>query len=107
MKIVRTSVFEKSLKRLGASKTDLAKLEDAIAKNPQAGDVIQGLNGARKIRFAMGGKGKSGGGRAIYIAVITADTAYLLLAYRKNDQTDLSPDQRKAIAAVIEELKDA
>jgi hypothetical protein len=55
----------------------------------------------------MGGKGKSGGGRAIYIAVITTDTTYLLLAYRKNDQADLSPDQRKAIAAVIEELKDA
>ena len=106
MRIVRTSVFEKSLKRLGASKADLAKLEEAIAKNPQAGDVIQGLHGARKIRFAMGGKGKSGGGRAIYLAVIIADTAYLLLAYRKNDQADLSPDQRKAIAAVIEELKD-
>ena len=106
VKIVRTSFFEKSLKKLGASKADLAKLEDAIASGPKAGDVIPGLRGARKIRFSPGGKGKRGGGRAIYVAVITADTAYLLFAYRKNEQSDLSEAQRKTLEALIVELKD-
>ncbi len=106
MKIVRTNFFEKSLKKLGASKADLAKLENEIAANPEAGDVIPGLRGARKIRFGLGGKGKRGGGRAIYVAVITADTAYLLLAYRKSDQADLFEAQRKFIEALIVELKD-
>lgn len=106
MKIVRTTFFEKSLKKLGASKADLAKLEDAIAAEPEAEDVIAGLRGARKIRFSLGGKGKRGGGRAIYVAIVTADTAYLLLAYRKNEQADLSEAQRKVIEKLIVELKD-
>jgi hypothetical protein len=75
MKIVRTSLFERSLKKLGASASDLEKLEAEIVDNPAAGDVIQGLHGARKARFSMAGRGKSGGGRAIYVLVVKADTA--------------------------------
>ncbi|WP_255468865.1 type II toxin-antitoxin system RelE/ParE family toxin [Reyranella sp. CPCC 100927] len=39
---------------------------DAIAKNPAAGDVIKDTGGVRKIRVAVGGRGKSGGARVIY-----------------------------------------
>jgi len=63
MRIIRTSLFERSLKKLGASAADLAKLEADIAANPTIGDVIQGLGGARKVRFSMAGRGKSGGRR--------------------------------------------
>jgi hypothetical protein len=59
MEIVRTSLFERSLKKLGAS-ADLKRLETEIAFNPTVGDVIQGLSGARKARFSMAGRGKSG-----------------------------------------------
>jgi hypothetical protein len=68
--------------------------------------VIQGLSGARKARFSMVGRGKSGGGRAIYVLVVQADTAYLLLAYSKKDQEDLSTAQRKVLASLIKELTD-
>jgi hypothetical protein len=97
-------VFAKSLKKLNASESDIERLETELAANPSAGDVIQGLSGARKIRFAMGGKGKRGGGRAIYVVVWRADTAYLLLAYSKAAQEDLSNAQREALAAVIKEI---
>lgn len=105
MKIVRTQGFERSLKRLGASRADLEKLEAEIAANPDSGDVIPGLGGVRKIRFGMAGRGKRGGGRAIYFVVWVNDTAYLLLAYSKADQTDLSAAQRGAIAAIVKELR--
>jgi hypothetical protein len=62
MEIVRTSLFERSLKKLGASAADLQRLETEIAFNPTVGDVIQGLRGARKARFSMAGRGKSGEG---------------------------------------------
>jgi hypothetical protein len=42
------------MKRLAASSTDMGRLEAEIAVNPQAGDVIPGLMGLRKIRFALG-----------------------------------------------------
>jgi hypothetical protein len=69
MKIVRTLLFDRSLRRLGASAADLERLEAEIAAKPAVGDVIQGLSGARKARFSMAGRGKSGGGRAIYVLV--------------------------------------
>ena len=106
MRIVRTSPFERSLKKLGASAADLDRLEAEIAANPEIGDVIQGLNGARKARFAMAGRGKRGGGRAIYVLVVKTDTAYLLLGYSKKDQDDLSTAQRKALAEIVKELTD-
>ncbi len=95
MDIVRTSLFERSLKKLGASAAD-----------PTVGDVIQGLGGARKVRFAMAGRGKSGGGRAIYVLVTRAGVAYLLLAYSKAEQAELSNAQRKVLAEIVKELTD-
>jgi hypothetical protein len=106
MKIVRTSLFERSLRKLGAGAADLEKLEAEIATNPMVGDVIRGLRGARKARFSMAGRGKSGGGRAIYVLAVKADTAYLLLAYSKKDQEDLSAAQRKILVDVVKELTD-
>lgn len=106
MKIVLTSFFSRSLKKLGASAADLERLETGIAANPLVGDVIQGLGGARKVRFSMAGRGKSGGGRAIYVLVVRSDTAYLLLAYSKKDQADLSAAQRKVLTEVVKELTD-
>jgi hypothetical protein len=54
----------------------------------------------------MARRGKSGGGRAIYVLVVQADTAYLPLAYSKKDQEDLSNAQRKVLAALVKELTD-
>ncbi len=106
MKIVRTSSFERSLKKLGGSGADLERLEAQLAAEPTAGDVIVALKGARKVRFSMAGRGKSGGVRAIYVLVVKADTVYLLLAYSKTEQQDLSAAQRKVLANLVKELTD-
>jgi hypothetical protein len=105
MKIVRTAMFGKSLKKLGASVADLESLEQEIANNPEAGDVIPGLGGARKIRFGMKGKGKRGGGRAIYLIAVRVDTVYLLLAYSKSEKGNLTMADKRTLAPLIEELK--
>ncbi len=105
MELIRTSTFSKCIKKLNVTADELEALETEIATNPHAGDVIQGLKGVRKIRFAIGGKGKRSGGRCIYLALKVEDTVYLLLAYGKSNQTDLSQRQRKDILAFIEELQ--
>lgn len=105
MELVRTTSFTKAISKLKVTDVELTALETEIATNPQAGDVIQGLKGVRKIRFAFGGKGKRGGGRCVYLVLAVADTTYLLLAYGKSRQTDLSPRQRRDILAFIEELE--
>ena len=76
-----------------------------LLENPQAGDVIQGTGGARKIRIQLSGRGKSGGGRVIYIDILEDEQIYLLFAYPKNVQENLTPKQEKAIKLMIETIK--
>jgi hypothetical protein len=104
MNLIRTTSFTKAIASLNVTDVELAALEAEIATNPLAGDVIKGLKGVRKIRFATGGKGKRGGGRCIYLVLTIEDTIYLLLAYGKSRQTDLSQKQRKDILAFVEEM---
>jgi hypothetical protein len=79
-------------------------LEQLIADDHMAVDVLPGTGGARKIRFAMGGKGKRGGGRAIYVAVVANDRSYLITAYSKAVQADISEEMKKAIRVFIKNL---
>lgn len=107
MDFFRTKSYEKGLKRLaklGASKADLDAIEPMIAANPEAGDVIKGSGGLRKIRFAYGTAGKSGGGRTIYYVLAAEDQAYLLTAYPKVDKDDLTIDEIKMFKTLIKEL---
>jgi hypothetical protein len=55
MQLVRTPSFTKTIAKLNVTDDELDTLETEIATNPQAGNVIQGLKGVRKIRFSMGG----------------------------------------------------
>lgn len=105
MKLIRTRRYLKDMKRLGVSETDMARLESEIVANPLAGDVVQGLGGVRKIRFGFGGRGKRGGGRAIYAIVINGSVLALLLAYAKNETSDLSPDERRRVMALLQEIE--
>lgn len=101
MEIVRLPTYLKDIKRIGLTVAEQAALERSIATNPEAGDVIKGLRGVRKIRFAMGNRGKRGG-RAVYLVLFEDDRALLLRAYAKNDQSDLSAADRKALLALLE-----
>ena len=55
----------------------------------------------------MTGRGKSGGGRVIYVDVVVKEQIFLLLAYPKNVQTDMNPAQKKIIRNLIETIKEA
>jgi RelE toxin of RelEB toxin-antitoxin system len=65
---------------------------------------LQRCGGVRKARFARPGTGKSGGGRAIYYVMIGLGRLYMMTAYAKSKQEDLTTSDRKAILRVIEQL---
>ncbi len=76
--------------------------------NPQAGDVIEGTGGLRKLRFADSrrGKGKRGGLRVIYYWWIAGLQFWLFTVYGKGELDDLTPQERKDLRAMIKaELK--
>lgn len=59
-----------------------------LASHPDAGDEIVGAGGARKVRFAAMGRGKSGGVRVIYYFCDQDMPIYALLNYGKNERAD-------------------
>ena len=78
-----------------------------LAENPLAGDVIPGTGGVRKLRFAATGKGKRGGARVIYYYLDGSLPLYALLAYPKNAKSDMTPDEKRAVTALVTALKTA
>jgi len=76
-----------------------------LAANPKAGDLIQGTGGVRKLRWARGGRGKSGGVRVIYYFHSSAMPLYLLTVFGKNERANLSPAERNGLAGVVGMLK--
>src|ERR1035441_7299095 len=75
-----------------------------IAANPAAGQVIEGTGGARKVRFAGKGKGKSGGYRVITFFSGTDVPVFLLNIFAKNEKTDLAPKERRVLKSVLADI---
>src|SRR5665213_2902882 len=76
-----------------------------LAVHADAGDEIPGTGGVRKLRFAAMGRGKSGGVRAIYYFFDKENPLYALLLYGKNEQVNLSPDQKRDISTFAASIK--
>lgn len=106
MRVVRLKPYLRACKRLGLDEAGMQAIELAIAGAPAAHPVIRGLKGVRKARFPLPGRGKSGGGRVIYYLSITPSIVFMLTAYAKNEQDDLTQAQREAILAVLQSLKE-
>lgn len=100
-----TKPFLTCWKAMGLADNDLKVLEDELLKNPQSGDLIQGTGGARKLRIQLEGRGKSGGGRVIYLDVFEKEKLYFLFAYPKNVQENLTDEQKRAIKMMIDAIK--
>ena len=104
---IEVPIFTKRWHELGLNDEALRELENVLIKNPKAGDPIQHTGGLRKIRVSLEnkGKGKRGGARVLYVDVEVKETIYFINVYEKNEQEDLTPDERKAFSAVIKILK--
>jgi hypothetical protein len=76
-----------------------------LIDHPDAGDVIPGAGGARKLRWPAKGRGKRGGARIIYIYVLIAARVYLLRCYAKSIKTDLTADEKKELRQIAAHLK--
>ena len=87
------------------SESERDALIDFVAFAPLRGDVLVGTGGIRKVRFARGGRGKSGGVRVIYYLYTTEKPIYLLEIFGKNEKANLSAAQRNALAKVVAEIK--
>lgn len=73
---------------------------DMIATDPLAGDIIKGTHGLRKLRVPLEGRGKRGGARVVYWFHTERNPAVLLFVFAKNEASDLTEKQQKALAVI-------
>ncbi|OJY60939.1 MAG: hypothetical protein BGP16_00940 [Sphingobium sp. 66-54] len=104
--IAETQAYLKQADRIGISAEERAAIKLFLADNPEAGDLIRGSGGVRKVRYAVKGKGKSGGVR-LFTFYWSADyPLYLLWVIAKSKDANVSKQFVNALYEVAKELKD-
>ncbi|MDR3703221.1 MAG: type II toxin-antitoxin system RelE/ParE family toxin [Candidatus Sulfopaludibacter sp.] len=102
MELIETSTFTRQIMAL-LSDEDYGVFQSRLAANPGLGALIKGGGGIRKIRVAVGSRGKRGGARVIYYWAVRRDLILLLYAYPKNVSANLTPKQVAQLANVVKE----
>jgi hypothetical protein len=102
--VAETPEFSRRAARL-LSHVEHEALILALAMNPLAGDLIRGTGGVRKLRWARGGRGKSGGVRIIYYFHSANAPLHLLTIFGKGEKADLTEDERNKLAGFTAILK--
>lgn len=105
--IVETPIFTKRVKEAGLTGEEYEDLILFLAENPEAGTIMPGTGGARKLRWAGKGKGKSGGYRVITFYSGIDVPLFLLDIYTKGEKDDLSKAEQNQLKKVLGILADA
>ena len=87
---------------------DILALEQEILANPEGGDLVQGTGGLRKVRLGQRQvrRGKRGGLRVYYLDLAASKVTHLVAIFGKREKADVSPAERKAVAALVRRLKE-
>jgi hypothetical protein len=104
MVFIETSVFTRHVIE-ALTDEQYGLLQGFLVAQPDAGDLIRGSGGIRKLRWALPGRGKRGGVRVIYFWRVTESQILMLTMYAKNEQADLTAAQVKQLAKLVETLK--
>ncbi len=99
--VVESPIFQKLWPRYW-DEDERAEFAAFIAANPDAGAVIRGSGGVRKVRWAREGSGKSSGVRVVYLTRNEAGEVYLLTLYAKSESGTISANTLKEIRRALE-----
>jgi len=99
--------FVSKWKALKLTDVDLQALEKQIMERPEAGDVMPGTAGVRKIRFAPPSwhTGRSGATRVCYIVFVDAAFCYLFALFGKNEKPNLTTEEKRELQSIIPKLR--
>ena len=103
MEFIETPTFTRLLLDL-LTDDEYRGLQNILVENPERGDVIKGGGGIRKLRYALAGRGKSGGVRVIYYWIRDDGEIYLLLIYPKSRKDTLTDRETALLREFVKEL---
>jgi hypothetical protein len=102
---IETNIFRALWLKSGLGEIELKTLQSQLLERPDAGDVIPGTHGLRKIRVAASGRGKRGGGRVFYRDFVMANKIFFIFLILKGNSSDLSADQKRQVAAMLKDIE--
>ncbi|WP_233589070.1 type II toxin-antitoxin system RelE/ParE family toxin [Falsigemmobacter faecalis] len=105
--VIQTSIFLSQAKRSGLTEAELQEIVAVIAADPEAGAIMAGTGGARKLRHAREGQGKSGGYRTIHYFGGGDIPVFALAIYGKSEKGNLSKAERNELAVILPKLAEA
>jgi hypothetical protein len=103
MEFIEATAFTKHVYRY-LSEDEFLGLQSFLLEHPEAGKVVPGSGGVRKIRWAIAGKGKSGGVRVIYYFKRQEGEIWLLTIYSKNEIENIPSHILRQIAKEIQNV---
>ena len=77
-----------------------------LLKNPDSGKIMEGTGGIRKVRFPLENRGKSGSVRVCYTDFAEYEVIYLITAFEKKEQENLTMEEKNAIKKLVKALKE-
>lgn len=95
--VIETHSFVNGAAEVGLDEEDRRRIILHLSQHPTAGDLIKGTGGARKLRFAFRGRGKSGGVRVITYFASDDIPVFLLDVFDKTEKINLTPAERNAL----------
>lgn len=105
--VIETTAYIAAAKDAGMTSDEMTAVVDLIANNPEAGEIMPGCGGARKLRVAKPGKGKSGGYRVITYFGGADVPVFLLTVFGKNEKANLTKGERNDLAKLTKLLADS
>jgi hypothetical protein len=102
--VVETPAYLKAAKAAGMTDVEMTAAVDLLSANPEAGDIMQGTGGCRKVRIAGRGHGKSGGYRLITFFASANRPIYLLTVFGKGEKANLTGAEKVALAGMVKRL---
>lgn len=95
--VVETQEFVRQSKKLRMTDEEIDFIKTFVGLNPSAGNVVPGTGGARKIRFPLRGRGKSGGFRVITFYSGVDIPVFLIDVYSKREKENISLARKNSI----------
>ncbi len=102
MRFLETPIFTRTIVEL-LDDEDYRSLQRALLLRPELGPLLRGSGGLRKVRWSLPGRGKRGGLRLLYFWDEASETFYMLYAYPKSEQEDLTVQQLRVLRRLVSE----
>ena len=103
---IEVPIFSKRWKEIGLDDVDLKALQIMLLKDPESGPIMEGTGGIRKVRFPLENRGKSGSVRVCYTDFAEYELTYLITAFEKKDQENLTDSEKSVLKKLVKSLRD-